>query len=367
MPTTGEASLYFHVPFCTKKCPYCHFYVIPSQPRYHALLAEGFSLEWAMQKPKLQGYRIASIYFGGGTPALYGAQAIGETLSWIDLSNHPEITVETNPEEADFQLFYDLKQVGVNRISLGVQSLDDRSLQTLGRSHSAKRAQEAIFAAKKAGIDNISIDLMYDLPDQTPASWSYTLDQLQSLPITHISLYNLTIEPHTSFYRNRQTLNLPRPEESLRYLQSALDKFADLQFKRYEISAFARHGYESRHNLGYWTFRPFLGLGPSAFSYWDKSRFQNTPNLQRYVRALKQGQSPVHFSETLDYPADVKEMLAVGLRLVNGVKLPSRLPNETYKAIENLQEQALLVKTNESVRLTERGMLFYDSIASEIV
>ena len=369
MPTTGKkaASLYFHIPFCAKKCPYCHFYVIPNEKRFATLLTEGLFLEWEMQKHLLQNFEIVSIYFGGGTPTLYGAEAIGNLLSHIPISEDCEITVEGNPEDGTLKLFQELKQVGVNRISLGVQSLDDRSLAKLERTHSAKKAKEAIFAVKEANISNLSIDLMYDLPDQTESSWRFSLDVLQNLPIDHLSLYNLTIEPHTSFYRRKDTLRLPTPKASLNMLELGLERLDALGLKRYEISAFARPGFESRHNLGYWTFRPFLGLGPSAFSYWNNTRFQNISNIQRYVRMLRQKTSPVHFSETLAPLDHVKERLAVELRLIAGTSLPQNLSPQILFSLAKLEQEGLLTISGSNIRLTSRGMLFYDSVASDII
>jgi oxygen-independent coproporphyrinogen-3 oxidase len=357
-------SLYFHIPFCTKKCPYCHFYVIPNRGNDHLLLKEGLRLEWERQKPLTIGKKIVSIYFGGGTPTLFGAQALGEVLSWIG-PVEAEITVEGNPEDGSPELFAALKAVGVNRISLGVQSLDDRSLQVLERTHSAQKAKQSIQFACDAGLENISIDLMYDLPDQTESSWCYTLDQLKELPIQHLSLYNLTIEPHTSF--SKRKLNLPKAEESLKFLYRAMETLDHLGFDRYEISAFAKPGKESRHNLGYWTFRPFLGLGPSAFSYWNGERFQNIANLQKYLKSLQAGLSPVDFRETLPYPQNFKERLAVGLRLKEGFLLPSELPNETTLALQTLIKDNFITQSHYRVQLTERGKLFYDTVASELI
>ncbi len=358
-------SLYFHIPFCTKKCPYCHFYVIPNKGADHLLLKEGLRLEWERQKPLTIGKKIVSIYFGGGTPTLFGAEAIGEVLSWIDIPPDTEITVEGNPEDGSPELFQALKAVGVNRLSLGVQSLDDRSLQVLERTHSAQKAKSAITQAYQAGLENISIDLMYDLPDQTESSWCYTLDQLKQLPIQHLSLYNLTIEPHTSF--SKRKLTLPNPEESLKFLHRAMETLEELSLERYEISAFAKPGKESRHNLGYWTFRPFLGLGPSAFSYWEGERFQNIANLQRYVKMLKNKESPIDFSEKLPYPQNFKERLAVGLRLKQGFVLPEQIPLETEAALASLVKSGLILQKQQTVLLTERGKLFYDTVASELI
>lgn len=352
-------SLYFHIPFCTKKCPYCHFYVIPNRSPFRKTLSEGLALEWERQLPLFEGKEIVSIYFGGGTPTLFGPEGIAPLLNRIsNRSSDCEITIEANPEEADESLLSQFRSLGINRLSLGVQSLDDRSLQQLERIHSAQKAKQAIFAAKKVGFDNISIDLMYDLPDQTEESWRFTLDQLPELPIQHLSLYNLTIEPHTSFYKRKT--KPASGELSLRLLHLALEK---IPLPRYEISAF---GLPSRHNVGYWTARPFLGFGPSAFSYWEGERFRNIANLQRYTRALKSNVSPIDFRERLPYASHLRELLAVRLRLLEGVPLSAFdiiSPSDLQKWIDS----SLLIREQDRIRLTEKGMLFYDTLASEII
>ena len=369
-----EVSLYFHIPFCDKKCPYCHFYVIPNKGSHQELLSLSFEKEWALQLQKLRGKRVVSIYLGGGTPTLFALDKIDRLLQLTkqaEIAPDCEITIEANPEGVDQTLFAHLRKLGINRLSLGVQSLDNRSLETLERVHSAQQAKEAIWAASLAGFENISIDLMYDLPGQTLASFRYTLDQLKDLPIQHLSLYNLTIEPHTSFYKRKKSLVLPNGETSFQFLQMALTTFENLGFHRYEISAFAKKGsiYASRHNLGYWTARPFLGFGPSAFSYWDGERFRNAANLNRYARDLSEGREAVDFREKLPYPQNVHERLAVELRLIDGVDLKAfeKLPKETEDILRRLEEDGLLKKEGSRIKLTEKGLLFYDSVASEIV
>ncbi len=360
---TQDVSIYFHIPFCTKKCPYCHFYVIPNQKSFHEILDVGLSLEWERQLPLLLNKRIVSIYFGGGTPTLFvdGIQKILEKIAQ-QFTLDCEITVEANPEDASFELFEKLKACKVNRISLGVQSLDDRSLQTLERIHSAKKAEEAILLAAQAGFVNISIDLMYDLPDQTEASWMYSLSKLESLPIQHLSLYNLTIEPHTAFYKRRNSLTFPTGETSLRFLTRAVEQLESLGLKRYEISAFGR---PSVHNVGYWTGRPFLGFGPSAFSFWNGERFRNCANLQRYTRALKEGKSPVDFREKLQEEQRIREKIAIQLRLLDGID--ANLPTHVLETLEVLVNQNLLMKKNGRIFLTDLGLLFHDTVASQIV
>lgn len=359
-----KTSIYFHIPFCTKKCPYCHFYVIPNRPAYQKLLGECLEEEWNLQKPLLLDKSITSIYFGGGTPSLFGG--IGPVLERIERDADCEITIEANPEESSLELFTKFHDLGINRLSLGVQSLDDRSLQTLERIHTAERAKKAIFDAAAAGFRNISIDLMYDLPGQTEESWLYTLNQLQDLPIQHLSLYNLTIEPHTVFHKRK--VERPEGELSLRFLTAGLEMFEKIGLKRYEISAFARPGFESRHNLGYWTGRPFLGFGPSAFSYWGGERFRNVANIHKYARSVRGGGSAVDFREKLAYPADMRELLAIHLRLRDGVDLGVfDLDEETRGSLQKLEKLELVILSGPRARLTERGMLYYDSVATEII
>jgi oxygen-independent coproporphyrinogen-3 oxidase len=320
----------------------------------------------------MQGKTIASIYFGGGTPTLFAPDGIASILEMVRASNLPltpscEITIEANPEEGSKEFFEKLRSLGINRLSLGVQSFDDRSLQTLERTHSAKKAKETLFAAHAGGFHNISIDLMYDLPDQTHASWVYTLSQLRDLPIEHVSLYNLTIEPHTAFYQKRNKLVMPQPKISLRMLQTAIDTLEELHFTRYEISAFARNGHTSTHNLGYWTYRPFLGFGPSAYSFYGDERFRNTAHLQKYTDLLKQNTSPIDFREKLPYPQNIKEKFLVQLRLLEGTDFDPQFPPEMQQQIENFIQQGLLRRVGSKIQLTDKGLLFHDTIATEII
>lgn len=367
-------SLYFHIPFCSRKCPYCHFYSVAASKPLETIFLSALALEWEMQLPQLLGQNIVSIYFGGGTPTQIDPGAIGRILMTIQRSAiidpNCEITIEANPENLGMDLLQEIRDLGVNRISIGAQSFDDAALKVLERPHSAKKAIESIHNAQKAGFDNISIDLMYDLPGQTRENWKITLDALESLPITHLSLYNLIIEPHTPFFRKKNDLAaaIPKDERSLELLQMAIEQLEKLGFYRYEISAFAKNGFISRHNCGYWTGRPFLGYGPSAFSYWNGRRFQNASNLHRYSKALEKNQSPVCFEETLPYPANVHELFAIGLRLFSGVeesKYP--LPLETVSQLKKLQSDGFLQKMQDRWQLTEKGKLFYDTVAEEII
>lgn len=370
-----EVSLYFHVPFCTKKCPYCHFFVIPHKSKAQTEFLDALHKEWQLILHKLQNKKIVSIYLGGGTPTLIGAEAVQTLLSWIPREEDCEITIEANPENVTLELMQALKKTGINRVSIGVQSLDDNLLTSLGRGHNSQKAIEAVTTTYNAGISNISIDLMYELPGQTLESWLSTLAQVGKLPITHLSLYNLTIEPNTPFYKRKDSLIplLPSQETNLEMLQAAVEKLQSFGLNRYEISAFAKDGKESRHNVGYWTARPFLGLGPSAFSYWDKKRIRNSANLHTYSKLVHEGKSAADFEEELPYPDNLHELLAVELRLLRGVDLQEfeerhgKLPEDTYENLNLLRKKGWIKQEQKIVSLTETGLLFYDSVAEEII
>jgi oxygen-independent coproporphyrinogen-3 oxidase len=354
--------------------------VLPDKNELKTLLMEGFRLEWERLLPVIKGSTIQSVYFGGGTPWLFGAEPIAELIAAIEQTGTfdpktAEITLEANPENVTEEKMRAYAQAGINRISVGIQSLDPHLLTVLDRKHSADKAKEAVYIASDCGIDNITIDLMYDLPQQNLKTWENTLQQVQKLPITHLSLYNLTFEPHTVFYKYRERLQqqTPNATESLQMYEMAIETFQYYGLKQYEISAFAKPGKHSRHNTGYWLGRPFLGLGPSAFSDWEGARYRNIANLSRYVKALKENITPVDFYEKLEPEARRRELLAVQMRLLEGVDLAlfqekrGFLNHEDFKALETLQENGFISFSKDEVRLTKRGILFYDTVASEIV
>ncbi|MBS0651131.1 MAG: radical SAM family heme chaperone HemW [Verrucomicrobia bacterium] len=380
LDNSREASLYFHIPFCSKKCPYCHFFVLPDKPALKDQFLASIAREWKQRLPQLEGKRIVSIYFGGGTPSRLSSEQLQFILdlvfsSGLEIDPACEITMEANPEDASLPHLRGFRSLGINRLSLGIQSLDDQQLHLLDRQHSSQKGVDAILNAQMAGFQNISIDLMYDLPHQTLASWKGTLDQLSQLPITHLSLYNLTFEPHTGFFKRKKELtpHLPNDEESLHLLQEAIDAIEKAGLDRYEISAFARPGMHSRHNTGYWTARSFLGFGPSAFSYWEGKRFRNIAHLNRYSEMLEKGAFPIDFEEELAYPQNLYELFAVQLRLKQGVDLSlfqrmhGSLPNSFFHCLERLEEREWVKKSGEICSLTDAGMLFYDSVAVEMI
>lgn len=375
MVGASPISLYFHIPLCKRKCPYCHFYVTQDRPSAHSGLVEALHLEIEQIRSHLVGNEVVSVYFGGGTPFLLNPEEVAGLINAVPRADVCEITIEANPEDVTCPKVRAFSEAGVNRLSLGVQSLDNALLKRLGRGHTAQRALEALDEVRQGGVENVSIDLMFDIPGQDFKSWDATLLQVEMLPITHLSLYNLTIEPKTAFARQREALLplIPSDEEGVKMWEHAVEAFEGMGLERYEISAFAKPGCHSRHNLGYWTGRPFWGLGPSAFSYWKGRRFRNVPSLKQYCAALKKGTSPVDFEEKLNFPDDLHELLAIGLRQVLGVDLGGfqrsfgGLPDSTKERLESLRNEGFLFRDGDRIALTKQGLLFYDTVAERLI
>lgn len=339
--------------------------------KQQATLMKCLKKEWLIKRSLFKPNDVISLYFGGGTPSRSIA-IIKEVLLWFE-TLPIEITVESNPEDLTREKLQDLQIIGVNRLSIGAQSFIDSELQTLGRAHTSQKAIIAIQMAAQY-ISNLSIDLMMELPDQTFESFQKSCEIATSLPICHLSLYNLTIEPKTAFARRKDLLpRLPKEGDSLKMLQSAIKIFEKNNLHRYEISAFCKKGFESKHNLGYWQARPFLGFGPSAFSYWNKSRFQNSCNLVKYAKALESEKTCLEYSETLSFDAHFAELFAVELRVLRGIDLDHfQKRHGTFslifsKKIDNLLKQNLLIQSKNHVRLSERGKLFYDTVAEYLI
>jgi oxygen-independent coproporphyrinogen III oxidase len=355
---TGK-SLYVHAPFCTHKCGYCHFYVIPPRPAHTALYQTIILKEWE-QKRELINTPLTSVYFGGGTPSLLPSSFYREFLEKIPMKDDCEVTLEANPETLTLKLLSEFKESGINRLSIGVQAFQNRHLQLLERTHSSQKAVDCFHLAKQAGFKNITLDLMYDLPNQTIEDWKESLEIALTLPIQHIALYNLTIEPHTGFHKKKQTFQFPSEELSNEMLNYAVKRLAQQKWERYELAAFCLPGFESRHNSGYWTGRPFLGLGPSAFSYWEGARFRNQTHFNRWVKGVN-GELPLEdFREKLSSLENQKELFALKLRLI-------KESAETLLDVAPLISNGWIEPFQKGYRLTEKGKLFHDTVAEEIM
>ena len=382
--------LYIHIPFCATKCPYCDFNTYAGieamMGPYLAALREEIEL-WG---EVLGGPRLDTVFFGGGTPSYLPAGSIAMLLAAVRgafrLADGAEITAEANPDDLDTGKLASLLDAGVNRLSIGVQSLDDDLLRLLGRRHSAREALNAFSRARDAGFDNVSIDLMYGLPDQTPEQWAATLATALGLRPSHISMYCLTLEGGTPMERDAAAGRIPVPDGDLAadmYLMAEVQA-ADAGYRHYEISNWAIPGRESRHNLLYWRNHPFLGVGPGAHSYLDGHRFHNLRSPREYIRRLASGEMRprgggrlfdgipvVEGSEPVDRGLEMAETMMMGLRLDTGVgadQFTARFggpPGESYgEIIEELEDDGLLEAENDRIVLTPRGRLLGNEVFS---
>ncbi len=341
--------IYIHVPFCVKKCPYCDFYSLPfSQSK-----AEDYKNAVVRNLSRYNGEQFDTVYFGGGTPSLmYGH--IAQILNSINRSENAEITVECNPESADEDVLNALKAAGVNRLSFGVQSLCENELSALGRTHGANEAKNAILLTSKAGFENISADIMLGILNQTKSSLEETINELCGLPVTHVSAYLLKIEENTVFGKRYVEIADKMPSEDLQaelYL-TAVDALEKHGLKQYEISNFAKSGYESRHNLKYWRAEEYVGIGPSAHSYYNGRRFAVGRSLEKFLGSEFQTEET-----TEEFPDSEEERIMLGLRLSEGIDV-----NERIKGRLKLIPREYYNLSDGRLSLTPRGFLVSNEI-----
>ena len=377
------AGIYLHVPFCRTKCRYCDFYSVTRLDRIeaflHALLVElGLG-----RQPDLY---VDTVYFGGGTPSILTPRQIERLLDAVlanfSVSSDTEVTMEANPGTVNRGQLADLRRAGVNRLNIGLQSIDDRTLDFLGRIHSAQAGVDAYHQARTAGFDNVGLDLIYAIPGQRVGAWKRELAQVADWCPDHLSCYTLTIEPGTPLARQVEKGRIQPLDE-----QTAGDLFlatADVLeahgYHHYEISNFARRTDEdtidrrSRHNRKYWNFAPYLGFGPSAHSFVEPARWWNHANLDNYLSALVSGSLPVAGREILSREQQMIEFIYLGLRQTAGVDLEDfavRFGSERLAKLEpqltQLHQEGLIERSAVRVRLTRQGMRFLDSVVGRLL
>lgn len=349
--------LYIHVPFCKRKCAYCDFFSAP--PKTAEDTAE--YVRAVIRNIKAAGRKYDTVYFGGGTPSLLETHHIADILAAADIAGGAEISMECNPDSTDCNYLCGIHSAGVNRISFGVQSLDNAELAALGRLHGADKAAEAILSAAKAGFDNISADIMLATPMQTEESLCRTIDLLLKLPLTHISAYMLKVEKGTPLSLNNALLEKVPDDDNTAdmYLMTA-EKLSAAGFEQYEISNFARRGFECRHNLKYWRCEEYLGIGPSAHSFLDGERFCCPSDSERFVS------EPLQERVFLSRGGDPEEKAMLALRLTKeGLRLAD-CP-EAEKRAEPLLKSGLVKKEHGTLRLTAEGCLVSNEIICRLI
>ncbi len=374
-----EAAIYIHVPFCLKKCNYCDFNSVARQDREEwKRYFQALEKDWEFNAKSLAGCRIKSIYLGGGTPSLVPVESLSRLLKRIkkDITASPglEITLEMNPAACSQNKLRKYRSAGINRISLGVQSFDDKLLGVLGRVHSAADSFKTIARLRKERFDNISIDLIYGIPGQSLGQWQDSLEKFISLGLEHISFYDLKIEKGTPFYRMRDKLEVADEKLQLKMYKAGRNKLRNNGLEHYEISSFAREGRESIHNRTYWRNEEYLGLGAGAYSYVNGERFCRIKDIRAYIAQAKIGELKRYSREKLTGFRKLKETLILNLRLMEGFSLAQiedkcgcSAGKEIKRKLEMLVREGLLKKNRSRYCLSSRGILLYDSIAAELL
>jgi len=371
------AGIYIHIPFCKRKCHYCNFFSVASQ-KYKQNFLDALGKEIFLQRSYLAGKEIHSVYFGGGTPSLMDTQEIDHILEEIRkyyiLSKDIEIILEANPDDLGKGKIADYKDIGVNRMSIGVQSFHDTDLAYLNRIHSAIQAIDAINEIQSAGFQNVSIDLIYGIPVLSNKQWEENLDKAFSLGVQHISAYALTVEPKTALdiLIKKKKLTAPGEEHVIDHFRILMTKMKEKGFIHYEISNFCKEGFYSGHNSMYWSGEHYLGLGPSAHSYNGISRQWNVSGIIDYIDQIKR-KDRFFEMEMLTPSQRFNEYVMTSLRTIWGCDL-NRIRREFGEefAVRSSQlaaqfiDSGLMVEKEGVFYLTDEGKLFADGIASEL-
>lgn len=366
-------SLYIHIPFCERKCLYCSFVVTVGQQRR---IDEYLSCV-EQEAQVYRGSEVKTVYVGGGTPTFLDEPQLGKLMDIIRKNFKikdaaAEMTIEANPEGLTLEKSRHLKGLGFNRLSLGIQSLQDKYLKLLGRCHDRSQAQRAYEALREAGFKNINVDLMFSFPGETFPELAEDLRAITALKSEHVSIYALTIEENSRFFAQKMTLD-GNDLLAQQYL-SVVQAMEINGLSQYEVSNFSRSGYESAHNMHYWQGGDYLGLGIGAHSHSQGRRWWNVSRLQEYIERTKDKESPLEDEEELSVEQRFLERLVFGLRTNRGIDLKDimteynlKLDQDRTHLIENLVREGLLVQEGENVRTTLQGRLVLDEIAARLI
>lgn len=372
------AGIYIHIPFCKKLCHYCDFYHLVSTSNMDAFY-EAIIKEASIMKDYAGNEPVSTIYIGGGTPSVCSVKDIDTILNHIvkvfPTEETSEITIELNPDDVTSEYLKGLKSLGINRVSMGIQSWRDTDLKMLNRRHDSSVAASALKSVFRAGFENVTIDLIYGIPGMTLSDWESNLDLSFSYDIKHLSAYHLTIEPGTVFgkMRDKNLLSEIEEEDSASQFNMLIEKSEAAGFIHYEISNFGREGYFSRHNSNYWKQVPYIGLGPSAHSFNGYSRQWNVSNLKSYIRSVNEG-TAYYEKEVLDSRTSFNEYIMTSLRTMWGIDLEyleRTFEKEGYDYVVNLstkfKEYGLMKQDKKNLVLTNQGKMISDNIISEFM
>ncbi len=371
--------IYIHIPFCRSKCQYCDFYSIGGSrdKRLVDNFMQALAVHFKEAGALATDYVVDTVYFGGGTPSFFGADGLRRIFAELQhrfrVDKDAEVTFEANPDSVSASLLKKLRAEGFNRMSLGVQNDRDDMLQKLGRPHNYEQAVNAVRLARETGFDNISLDLMYGLPNQTAAQWEQTLRHVLELEPEHMSCYGLKVEEGTPLWEYREAANLPSDEVQAEMYLSAVKILNEAGYRQYEISNFAIPGHTSKHNLKYWLGSEYLGFGPAAASDFAGKRFTNNADIQNYVRGLlKQDVSILSECETIPARERAGEYVMLRLRTILGISPEEYEKNylmpfaPLLEEIKPLAERGLFIQRNGRWSLTPEGFLVSNEIIARL-
>lgn len=372
---TASMEIYIHIPFCAKKCEYCDFLSGPAGGKEQRAYVQAL-LKEIRAAEEGQGRSVSSIFIGGGTPSLLKEDLLGSILNEIykkfNLEPGAEISIEVNPGTVSSKKLEAYRRMGINRLSIGLQSTDDRELKTLGRLHNYAQFLETYQAAGNAGFDNINIDLMSALPDQTYEGWVANLRRTAELSPAHISAYSLIIEEGTPFAMRE--LNLPDEETEYRMYEDTAAILEEYGYEQYEISNYAKKGRRCRHNVGYWTRCDYLGLGLGAASLWGKKRFSNTADMEEYLRNSAFPERIRLMEPVLSRKDEMAEFMFLGLRMTEGVSEAAFRQGfgvemrEIYgEVLKKYTGMELLEEKDGRIFLTRKGIHVSNSVMSDFL
>lgn len=370
------SGIYLHIPFCNTKCIYCDFYSITDHSKKNELI-DCLVKEIEEKSPLLRAKRFDTIFFGGGTPSLLSyadfSRLFDALYSKLPVSEEPEITIEANPGTLNKKKLIEFKKLPVNRLSFGVQSFIDSELKFLTRIHSSSQAVDSIKSAQDSGFENISLDLIFALPQQNIDSWKYSLNKAIELNTQHISAYSLIYEEGTVLYDlyKKKKVNKANEEHERILYDYTMDYLPKKGFLQYEVSNYAKEGFECRHNLKYWTRKEYIGFGPSAASFIDNQRWVNVRSIDEYIKRISAGSTAYDIYETIDEQTSIYEFILLGLRS-KGIGL-QEFSNKYHFNFEEkyagacsiLLKSGHAVKENSTFKLTPKGYALCDEILAE--
>ena len=370
--------LYLHIPFCKAKCAYCDFYSLPHSEEKMDAYAAALARHITEVAPQMQNHRVDTVYFGGGTPSYLGHKRLIALLKTVKKQcrvwDRAEITLEANPDSAgDWRALRALRRAGFNRISIGVQSDDDAQLKALGRPHTYRQAQQAVSLSRRAGFDNVSVDLMFGLPSQSREQWMQTLRNVIDLKADHISCYGLKVEPGTKLWTYKDCANLPDDDAQADMYFYAVETLEQFGYHQYEISNFAHDGFICRHNMKYWVGDEYLGFGPCAASDFAGRRFTIKPDLEGYIKGVTDKGQILSESELVPLRERAGEYLMLRLRTVDGIEKSEYtrsflLPFEPIEDIlVRLQAREYAAFTSGRWHLTPKGFMLSNTILVEFL